>query len=313
MFLGRSIEERANDQAALKSVDLDDAEHSDHDSLPEDESAGDVHEASQGLSSAELRKATTSIEDLRATYEGLTDRAIRYFLRAGRTRSAERLMSDLATLKFETGDFAGAAMYFGRVSSMYADQKWSNVETTMLRMHAECLKKLNRKDEYVRVLLQLLAKSASKEKARLVPKVRLPSSTGRSKELPVDDHRWLDDDFIDTHTLLAELVESSDGLPYDVQTSMTDFFANVVVEPHIRHFADKDGFQMRLRFRHLLEDDLPIEEASIRLVSTAPGHNREVWVGSEEPLVVKRGFQTLWLSSSVRTYGRCHHGKIVLR
>jgi len=306
MFVGRSAEKRADRKAALRSVDLDDAEHSEHDLLPEHESANGTSRSSQSLSSVELKKATISMEEFRATYEGLTDQAIRYYLRAGRTRSAERLMGDLATVKFETGDFAGAATYFGRVSSMYADQKWSNIETTMLRMHAECLKKLNRKDEYVRVLLQLLAKSASREKARLTPKVRLPSSAGRSEELPVDDYRWLDDDFIDTQALLAELVGFSDGLPYDVQTPMTDYFAGVVVEPHIRHFTEKDGFQMRLRFRHLLEDDLPIDRASIRLVSTTSGHNREVWVESEEPLVVKRGSLKLWLSSKVRTLGKYH-------
>ena len=75
------------------------------------------------------------------------------------------------TLNSELGDFAAAAMYFGRMASLFAETRWNTVETTMLKMYAQCLKKLNRKDEYLRTLLDLLAKSAaSKKSVQTAPK-----------------------------------------------------------------------------------------------------------------------------------------------
>lgn len=159
----------------------------------------------------------------------------------------------------------------------------------MLKMYAQCLKKLNRKDEYVRVLLDLLAKSASNQTPSLSVNIR-PTS----EQIP-----WLDDDRLDTTGILKELVTFSEELPYDVSAPMSRYFSNIIVNPYIRHYEDQDGFQMSLSFRHLLEDDIEIDKAKIRLVSMDPGENRDVWLETREKLDVKQGQTTTWLHTNV--------------
>ncbi|KAF1982161.1 hypothetical protein K402DRAFT_424748 [Aulographum hederae CBS 113979] len=301
--------------STLSDVNLDeDSEpQSESEDVEKHEDSNDSDYSSEGLSSSGLSKASSSLDDFRSAYEVLSDAAVRHYLISGRTRSAERLMGDLAVLKFDMGDYAAAATFFGRVGTVYAEQKWNQVETAMLRMHAQCLKELHRKDEYIRVLLQLLAKSAARAKSKIDLRVRLPSAAADESENPRDLYRWLDDDSINTDGVLNELVTFSDELPYDIPTPMLDYFADVVVEPFIRHFDDRDGFMFRLRFRHLLDDDLVIDQARVRLVSTSPGQNREIWVESNEPCTVKQGVTKVWLKSNVTTFGAYVVERIVLK
>lgn len=171
----------------------------------------------------------------------------------------------------------------------------------MLKMYAQCLKKLNRKDEYVRVLLDLLAKSASNRKPSL-------SLTMRRASLHTP---WIDDDRLDTTGILQELVTFSEELPYDVPAPMSRYFSDVVADPHIQHYPDQDGFQMKLSFRHLLEDDIDIDKAKIRLVSMGAGENRDIWLETKEKLEMKQGHTTTWLHSDVssdhRNFKRSPH------
>ncbi|EOD42867.1 putative tmem1 family protein [Neofusicoccum parvum UCRNP2] len=255
-----------------------------------------------GLCENTLRIALDSNEDFRNIYEQLSDLAVKHYFAANRSKSAESIMGDLAALKFESGDFSAAATYFSRMAPLYAQNRWNLVEVTMLKMYAQCLKKLNRKDEYVRVLLDLLAKSASNRKPSLSLKMRRASI-----HTP-----WLNDDHLDTTGILQELVKFSDELPYDVPAPMSRYFSDVLVDPYIQHYEDKDGFQMRLSFRHLLEDDIEIDKAKIRLVSIEPGENRDVWLETSEKLEVKQGQTTAWLHSHVVTLGYYAVDKIVL-
>ncbi|KAL1634004.1 hypothetical protein SLS56_002595 [Neofusicoccum ribis] len=242
-----------------------------------------------GLCENTLRIALDSNEDFRNIYEQLSDLAVKHYFAANRSKSAESIMGDLAALKF-------------RMAPLYAQNRWNLVEVTMLKMYAQCLKKLNRKDEYVRVLLDLLAKSASNRKPSLSLKMRRASI-----HTP-----WLNDDHLDTTGILQELVTFSDELPYDVPAPMSRYFSDVLVDPYIQHYEDKDGFQMRLSFRHLLEDDIEIDKAKIRLVSIEPGENRDVWLETSEKLEVKQGQTTAWLHSHVVTLGYYAVDKIVL-
>src|SRR4051812_40372501 len=110
-------------------------------------------------------------------------------------------------------------MYFGRMASLFAESRWNTVETTMLKMYARCLKKLNRKDEYVRTLLDLLAKSAA---SRMSSK-DLPH---RAREDGTSDmpRGWLDDDKVSTKDIFHELIDYSQNLPYDVTVQMSKYF-----------------------------------------------------------------------------------------
>ena len=170
----------------------------------------------------------------------------------------------------------------------------------MLKVYAQCLKILHRKDEYTRVLLNLLAKAVAMEKSRLQDATEHQQRSVRLKS------GWLDDESIDVVGLMTELLQFSLELPYNVTVSMTKYFDKVAVDPVIHHFRDKDGFQIQFKFRHLLEDDLEAQSVKLRLVSTTSGHMREIWLQGQAPVRIKKGPQSFWLSTNVSCarYGR---------
>lgn len=194
----------------------------------------------------------------------------------------------------ELGDFAAAAMYFGRMASLFAESRWNTVETAMLKMHARCLKKLNRKDEYVRTLLDLLAKSAAS-------RMSLRSSSKRDSvdETSGSAKYWLNDDKVDSKGVFAELIDYSQQLPYDVTVQMPKYFDDITVEPYVRHYDDKDGFQLRLQFRHLLEDEIEIKAAKVRLVSANSLQGKDIWLEELKPMRLKKGLTRIWLGCKV--------------
>jgi hypothetical protein len=185
-------------------------------------------------------------------------------------------------------------MYFGRMASLFAESRWNTVEATMLKMHARCLKKLNRKDEYVRTLLDLLAKSASSRMAFKSASKR--ASADQTSHRPSD---WLNDDKVETTDIFYELVEYSQQLPYDVTVQMTKYFGDISVEPYVRHYDDKDGFQLRLQFRHLLEDEIEVRAAKVRLIDTVSAQGKDIWLETTEPIQLKRGLNRMWLGCKV--------------
>lgn len=185
-------------------------------------------------------------------------------------------------------------MYFGRMASLFAESRWNTVETVMLKMYAQCLKKLNRKDEYVRTLLDLLAKSATHSKSQR-PSFK-QSSASETLSMPKD---WLNDDKVDTAGVFGELIDFSEQLPYDISVSMAKYFGDIVVEPYVRHLDDRDGFQLRLQFRHVLEDEIEIHQAKVRLISATAGQGKDMWLESSEAMQLKKGNCRMWLSSNV--------------
>lgn len=263
-----------------------------------------------GIVAGPLVRAVSSIEQFRQLYENLSDIIVKHYMAAGQSKSAESVLGDLAALRFEMGDFAAASAYFGRMasqSSLFAESRWNTVETTMLKMHARCLKKLNRKDEYVRTLLDLLAKSAASRMA-FRPSSKRVESTDASK-FP---HDWLNDDKVDTTGAFQELVNYSQQLPYDVTVKMPKYFSDISVEPHVRHYEDKDGFQLRLQFRHLLEDEIEIRAAKVRLINTAQAPGKELWLENTEATQLKKGLNRMWLGCNINTIGPYMVDKIIL-
>ncbi|XP_014553540.1 hypothetical protein COCVIDRAFT_107443 [Bipolaris victoriae FI3] len=264
----------------------------------------ELEKARIGISAVALLTAISSLGQFRQFYETLSDLIVKHYMAAGQIKSAETVLGDLAALKFELGDFAAAATYFGRMASYFATSRWNTVEATMLKMHARCLKKLNRKDEYVRTVLDLLAKSSASRMASKSSSKRI-DATG-------DSHEWLNDDNVDTTDVLHEIVGYSQQLPYDVTVQMAKYFSDISVEPYVRHYEDKDGFQLRLQFRHLLEDEIEIRAAKIRLVSSVSNQAKDVWLEETGTIQVKKGLNRMWIGCNVNTIGPYMVDRIVL-
>ncbi|KAL9078787.1 MAG: hypothetical protein Q9157_002307 [Trypethelium eluteriae] len=207
---------------------------------------------------------------------------------------------------FETGDYAMAAAYFQRITPLYAEDGWSLIEVTMLKTYAQCLKILHRRDEYARVLLNLLAKAAAMEKSR---------SKSQRKQVyssPEEASNWLDDEKSNVVGQMTELIKFSSDLPYKITVSMTKYFDAVRVDPTVHHFHDQDGFEMQIKFRYLFEDDLEADTVKLRLVSTAAGQMRELWLQGNPSVRIKKGEQLLWLGTNVSTPGHFNLERLVI-
>lgn len=261
-----------------------------------------VH-ATSGISATALVSAVTSLDHFRGFYETLSDQIFQHYRAAGQIKSAESITGDLAALRYELGDFRAAAMYFGSMAgitnkgspdaslSLFAKSRWNTVVATMLKMYARCLRKLNRKDEYIRTLLDLLARSAAS-------RISLSSSSKQASISSMPDD-WLNDDKVDTGGVLNELINYSQQLPYDVSVQMAEYFTDIAVEPYVRHYEDRDGFQLRLQFRHILEDEVEIRAAKVRLVSAHSTTAKDIWLETPEALTIKKGLTRVWAGCNV--------------
>lgn len=297
-----------NQSEDFTEVSLDEDEE-DEGTTKEDTSNQDPEkraDATAGISAAGLIHAVASLDHFRQFYETLSDQIFQHYRAAGQIKAAESITGDLAALRYELGDFRAAAMYFGSMAgitskgspdaslSLFAKSRWNTVVATMLKMYARCLKKLNRKDEYVRTLLDLLARSSAS-------RISFSSASGRTNDdavssMPSD---WLNDDKIDTNGVLDELTNYSQQLPYDVSVQMAEYFTDIAVEQYLRHYEDKDGFQLRLQFRHVLEDEIEIRAAKIRLVSATSTTAKDIWLETPQALTIKKGLTRVWLGCNV--------------
>ncbi|KAF3000895.1 hypothetical protein E8E13_008046 [Curvularia kusanoi] len=311
-----------NQSEDFTEVSLDEEDEEDEETVKVNTSSEDVEKhihATSGISATGLVNAVASLDHFRQFYETLSDQIFQHYRAAGQIKAAESITGDLAALRYELGDFRAAAIYFGSMAgitnkgspdaslSLFAQSRWNTVVATMLKMYARCLKKLNRKDEYVRTLLDLLARSSAS-------RISFSSASKRSSDdivssMPSD---WLNDDKIDTNGVLNELVNYSQQLPYDVSVQMADYFTDIAVEPYLRHYEDKDGFQLRLQFRHVLEDEVEIRAAKIRLISTTSTTAKDIWLETPQAMTIKKGLTRVWLACNVNTTGPYTVDKIVL-
>ena len=81
---------------------------------------------------------------------------------------------------------------------------------------------------------------------------------------------------------------------------MADYFTDIAVEPYLRHYENKDGFQLRLQFRHVLEDEIEIRAVKIRLVSATSTTAKDIWLETPEAVTLEKGLSLVWLGCNVR-------------
>jgi hypothetical protein len=141
-------------------------------------------------------------------------------------------------------------------------------------MHAKCLKVLNRKDDYIRMLLGLLAKSVVQNSLR---------HRNLSLSLVSDD---IEQYTIDGRSILPELLAFSAQLPYDITADMATYFRDTAVDPYVRHYQDKEGFFLKLKFKSIFATPLQIDRASVTLLSVDNGPSGEIELESSGPELV---------------------------
>jgi trafficking protein particle complex subunit 10 len=273
----------------LKEVSLDGQSPSESES--EHELPSNSLISSGGLTLDLLRRTASTLDNLKKVYEQLTDLALRHFLAANRTRSAERLFADMAVLKFRSDDFASAASYFHRVAPFYGATHWTVLEGTMLELYARCLKKLDRKEDYVHVLLRLLPKYVT---SREIPGVPVHSGDAVGD---VDSHGSDAPDLVSGY--VDDLFIFSKELGKGISVPLEDLFGGLEIEPRIWHCEEKDGFQVRFKMHSLLGNEIPLQNVRVKLLESADVLPREIWLENGQDVVVKAEQSTIVVETNV--------------
>ncbi len=114
-------------------------------------------------------------------------------------------------------DFATAAGYFSRLEPFYTERGWNLVGTSMLQLHAKCLKELERRPESIRVLLELIARAVTIEKgvsSRLRGDRVLPHG---SEEVQGQTSLCIDDELFSVDGYVSDLAAYSRNLSYEIR------------------------------------------------------------------------------------------------
>ena len=165
----------------------------------------------------------------------------------------------------------------------------------MLQMHAQCLKKLEKTEEYIHMVLKILAKWVG---GRKVSSFRVDRPVVGQATLDHHNDHILGN--VGSTRYFEDLLTSSKGLQQQISVPMSKFFGQVSVDPYIRHYADKDGFQLQLRLQYLLPESMQAQQVRVRLVSCAEGQQHNIWLAADEAQTMEPGTVKVMVGSKVR-------------
>lgn len=278
--LGLLFDNKGDGEGDMTEVSLDDAQPGGTPESPKLASA-----SLSGIDLPTLKAALQSRRAFRAQYEELTDQMFRHHIAASRPYSAEMAIADTALLRYRQADYSAAAAHFHQIAPFYGNKHWNILEGAILEMYARCLKELKKNEEYARMLLRLLAKFAAHTQANLLGHQQKILGTS-SLLLPVSPY-------------VDDLFEASSALQKEVPASLTDFFADIRVDPVVLHYEDRDGFQVQLYLRFLLGRQIDVDAVKVRLVSANGSQSNEHWIETCAKAVVKSTSTRLLIDSSV--------------
>ena len=201
-------------------------------------------------------------------------------------RNCSSLLNRLSQLQ----DYNTAASYCRQLAPFYANAGWSDLEISMLDTYADCLKKLHREEEHVRISLKILAKIDRGSSTF----VRQSSTSVTGLQNPIQILRK------GAHNL-STILATSKCLNVEVSTSLNNYFSNVHLDKYIQHFLEQDGFKMHLNVESLSSDELPFQSVQVRLVSAEADQHSEIWLSAKDQLI-KPGKTRILLSSRVRPH-----------
>jgi hypothetical protein len=243
-----------------------------------------------GIGSKLLSTALENRDDFHRLYETFTDKTLRHFTVANFYKNVQSSMTDLAILKYHLKDYAAAASYLYRTTRVFGEDGWAEVELSMLVLYADCLKQLQRKEEYVRVVLKLLEKSAVVENEKFKHKTALRLGSMDSLK---------NEPSISTEPYLGELLQITKTLQNEVQVPLQNFVGQIEVDSTPKYHPEKDSYALRIRLRYLLPEDLTVEKASVKIGHFGGDSHRDLWLESEGSVKLKQGMATIVVQSNV--------------
>jgi len=272
----------------MVDISLDDADAAIDTTSAAPEAGSRAYTSIYGIDSKLLSTGLENKDDFYRLYETLTDKTLRHYTVANHDHSVQANMADLAILKYHLQEYNAASAYFWRTTPFFGESGWTLLELSMLVMYTDCLKKVGRKDEYVKVVLKLLAKAATAERERLASKLVLRTST-----IKVD---YPDKDVI--KGFLPDLLTEVEELPKDTLMPLSSFFASMEVAG-VEYHEGRDGVTLKLDLQSLLTDDFNLSKTRVRIANKSGGSRQEIWFENLESNVIEPGKASIRLDSNV--------------
>lgn len=253
-----------------------------------------------GLRNAKLHAALYTMQAFYEAFEDITASALALYVLGERKRSAQALTAEMAAMRFQMKDFPAAASYFRQLAPFYAQGEWKDLELVMLDLYVDCLKRLERNEEYVGIGLKILAK--------LVERMRGDVDGPRQSSLSTIDRRYPD-----TAQYLEDIVRVSKTLDQSSVVRLEDYFDPFSLDPRVRHQEGRDGFEIQLQTNHIMQAELQAEEVQIRLVSVQEDNRHEFWLSKRNPALWKPGAINIVVESQTMQPGLYAMKEIVIR
>ncbi|EHL00372.1 putative Trafficking protein particle complex subunit 10 [Glarea lozoyensis 74030] len=137
-----------------------------------------------------------------------------------------------------------------------------------------------RKDDFVRVVLELLSKSAAAEKETQSRRSAL--KFGRTPNFEPDQG-------VSAASYLGLLLQTTKSFQHEIRVPLENFFAHLDVDSTARYHSEQDSFTLTVKLRYLLEDDLTVEKAKVRIDATFGETHREIWLETDGPNTFTKG------------------------
>ena len=188
------------------------------------------------------------------------------------SKSQAPLLTGLSHL----GQYVAAAGLFYHLAPFYAKDDWNTLEWATLDMYAQCLRHLERNEEYVRIAFMILDTSARQTRLRLAQQISLRMYP-RGRETPdkkprnADVARYLDD-----------ALQISKSIEHQIVMPMSKYFDKIDIDPFIRHNDSNDGFRLRLRFVSLMPGSFLAHDIRAKLVSAEADQRLEIVLSCRE-------------------------------
>jgi len=161
----------------------------------------------------------------------------------------------------------------------------------MLDAYAQSLKHLKSEDEYVRIILKILAKLI---RDHAVVERQPPDSSTRLLNFHYDLNV--------TGNYLSSILATSESFNVEQSAPLNDYFDSIQLAKHIYHSSDHDGFGLYLSLRSLLPEEFPAQSVRIKIVSTGSGQRSELWLNADDTQLIRPGRTRIALVSKVQLH-----------
>lgn len=147
---------------------------------------------------------------------------------------------------------------------------------SVLEMYAQCLRRLERNEQYINIAVQILAKVVR-----------------QTKIVPQHQTRG----YASGH--LGGLISASKSVDQHISIPMDRYFGDIRLDPFLRHYESHDGFQLLLHFQYLMPEGLQAEKVRVRIITIGKDQRYEIWLATEGIQRMEPGTVKVLLGSNV--------------